>query len=130
MRVRAPPRAPSQPAETSGSTPAQPCVARPLYPGHVDLRRLAVRSSNPVLTRLNPSSYQRGYAPPSSSGASYPSPVMPVATDRMTVDDVVVRTVGLLAVTVVSGALAWAIVPLKDTVTVWVVAMLIGLVLG
>jgi uncharacterized YccA/Bax inhibitor family protein len=101
-----------------------------LYAGEVDIRRLAVRSSNPVLTRLNPSSYQRGYAPPSSSGASYPSPVMPVATDRMTVDDVVVRTVAMLALTVVSGALAWAIVPLQDTVTVWIVAMLIGLVLG
>jgi uncharacterized YccA/Bax inhibitor family protein len=95
-----------------------------------DLWRPAVRSSNPVLTRLNPSSYQRGYAPPSSPGASYPSPVMPVATDRMTVDDVVVRTVGLLALTVVSGAAAWAIVPIPYTVTVWIAAMLIGLAIG
>jgi uncharacterized YccA/Bax inhibitor family protein len=89
-----------------------------------------VRSSNPVLTRLNPSSYQRGYAPPSSTGASYPSPVMPVATDRMTVDDVVVRTVGLLALTVASAAATWALVPLPNSVAVVWAAMLIGLVIG
>src|SRR5215472_11313530 len=127
MRVRAPPRAPLQPVETVSSTPAQPWKAARLYAGEVDIRRLAVRSSNPVLTRLNPSSYQRGYAPPSSSGASYPSPVMPTATGTMTVDDVVVRTVGLLALTVVSGALAWAIVPTTYTFMVWIAAMLIGL---
>lgn len=86
-----------------------------------------MRSSNPVLTRLSPRSY---YAPPSSPGTSYPSPVVPVATDRMTVDDVVVRTVGMLALTVVSGALAWAVIPLAYTYTVWIAAMLIGLVLG
>jgi len=90
-----------------------------------------VRSSNPVLTRLSPATYsQGGYAPPSSPGASYPSPVIPAATDRMTVDDVVVRTVGLLALTVASAAIAWAVVPARYEGGVWIAAMLIGLVLG
>jgi uncharacterized YccA/Bax inhibitor family protein len=90
-----------------------------------------VRSSNPVLNRLSPANYsQGGYAPPSSPGASYPSPVIPAVSDRMTVDDVVVRTVGLLALTVASAAIAWAVVPFSATGAVWVVAMLIGLVLG
>ncbi len=90
-----------------------------------------MRSSNPVLTRLAPSSYTSGgYAPAPSPGASYPSPIVPAITDRMTVDDVVVRTVGLLGVTVVSGALAWAIVPDRLLGPVWIMAMLVGLVLG
>lgn len=90
-----------------------------------------MRSSNPVLTRLTPSSYASGgYAPAPSPSSSYPSPVIPAATDRMTVDDVVVRTVGLLLVTVISGAAAWAIVPDQYLGTVWITAMLIGLALG
>jgi uncharacterized YccA/Bax inhibitor family protein len=48
----------------------------------------------------------------------------------MTVDDVVVRSVGLLALTVVSGAAAWVIVPAAATYTAWIAAMLIGLVVG
>jgi len=48
----------------------------------------------------------------------------------MTVDDVVVRTVGLLALTVVSGALTWAIVPDRYLGAAWIGGMLIGLALG
>src|SRR4051812_44656782 len=96
-----------------------------------DLRRLIVRSNNPVLTRLSPSSYSAGgYAPAPSPSGSYPSPVIPVATDRMTVDDVVVRTVGLLAITVASGAAAWVIVPDRLLGPVWIGSALIGLALG
>jgi uncharacterized YccA/Bax inhibitor family protein len=92
-----------------------------------------VRSSNPVLTRLTPEN-QTGYAPaPSgySSTPSYPSPVTTGVTDRMTIDDVVVRTVALLAVTGIAGAFAW-IAPIPDSIrsTVWIGAALIGLVIG
>jgi uncharacterized YccA/Bax inhibitor family protein len=90
-----------------------------------------VRSSNPVLTRLTPPQYgSGGYAPAPSPGASYPSPVVSATTDRMTVDDVVVRTVGMLAVTVVSAALSWAIVPEAYIGAVWIGAVLVGLVVG
>jgi uncharacterized YccA/Bax inhibitor family protein len=48
----------------------------------------------------------------------------------MTIDDVVVRSVGLLALTVASAAIAWAVVPIGAVVTTWLAAMLVGLVLG
>jgi uncharacterized YccA/Bax inhibitor family protein len=86
-----------------------------------------------VLTRLTPET-QTGYAPaPSgySSAPTYQSPVSTPVTDRMTIDDVVVRTIALLAVTGIAGAITWALVPLGPTLsTVWIVAALIGLVLG
>jgi uncharacterized YccA/Bax inhibitor family protein len=91
-----------------------------------------VRSSNPVLTRLTPET-QSGYAPaPSgySSAPSYQSPVAYAATDRMTIDDVVVRTVALLAATGVAGAFAWVLVPDNLLGPVWILSALIGLVLG
>ncbi len=80
-----------------------------------------MRSHNPVLTRLTPETHVgrrdadvarypggAGY----STEAGYPSSVVaPAEADRMTVDDVVVRTVGLLALTGLSGAAAWIIVP-------------------
>jgi len=89
-----------------------------------------VRSSNPVLTRLRPLNGRGGYEPQPSPGSSYPSPVIPAVTDRMTIDDVVVRTVTLLAVTVISAAAAWAVVPVQYIGAVWMGAMLVGLVLG
>ena len=89
-----------------------------------------MRSSNPVLTRLNPPVRQpQGYGGPVST---YPSPVVDLSgTDRMTVDDVVVRTMGLLAVTVLSGGVAWALI--RDPAlmrSVWIGAALVGLVIG
>jgi uncharacterized YccA/Bax inhibitor family protein len=63
--------------------------------------------------------------------AGYPGSVVTPVADRMTIDDVVVRTAGLLGLTVVSAALAWALVTDPATMaTVWIAAMLIGLVLG
>lgn len=99
-----------------------------------------MRSSNPVLTRLTPET-QAGYrqqpAPygqPAGygQGVGYPDQGVITAgtTDRMTVDDVVVRTVALLTVTGLSAALAWAIVPLEYTMTAWITAAIVGLVLG
>jgi uncharacterized YccA/Bax inhibitor family protein len=55
---------------------------------------------------------------------------MPGVTDRMTIDDVVVRTVGLLALTVVSAIAAVAIVPDSLLVPALFAGMLVGLVLG
>ena len=43
----------------------------------------------------------------------------PADADRMTVDDVVVRTVGLLARTALSGAAAWIIVPDRVAPAFW-----------
>ncbi len=92
-----------------------------------------MRSNNPVLTRLVPPGYGRGaagYAPQPSPGTSYPSPVIPTTTDRMTVDDVVVRTVGLLALTIVSAAAAWIMVPDRYLGTVWIGSAIVGVVIG
>jgi uncharacterized YccA/Bax inhibitor family protein len=92
-----------------------------------------VRSSNPVLTRLTPET-RTGYSQPAGypqQATSYPSTVItPAETDRMTVDDVVVRTVGLLALTGLSGALAWAIVPDNLLYAAWIGAAMVGLVIG
>jgi uncharacterized YccA/Bax inhibitor family protein len=91
-----------------------------------------VRSSNPVLTRLTPTTAppqgatQYGYAPQ----APYPSVVAPTVTDRMTVDDVVVRTAGLLALLGISGAFAWVLVPDRLLGPVWIGAAMVGLILG
>src|SRR4051794_28517443 len=46
-------------------------------------------------------------------------------TGRMTYDDVIVRTAGLLAVLVVVGAATWVLAP-----NLWVVGAIVGLVLG
>jgi len=83
-----------------------------------------------VLTRLTPEnqSYRSptGYAVP-----GYSSPVVSSAdTDRMTMDDVVVRTVSLLALTGVSAFLAIFLIPDQLTGVAWIGAALVGLVLG
>jgi uncharacterized YccA/Bax inhibitor family protein len=94
-----------------------------------------VRSSNPVLTRLTPetmSGSRAGY-PQQQGYPAQPSVITPATTDRMTIDDVVVRTVGLLAIVGVVGAVAWSIVPLLPAglvLPLWIGAALIGLGLG
>jgi uncharacterized YccA/Bax inhibitor family protein len=88
-----------------------------------------VRSSNPVLTRLTPETL----GPPGASqyDTAYPGVVTETAVaDRMTIDDVVVRTAGLLGILGISGALAWAMVPESLLVPVWIGAAMAGLVLG
>jgi uncharacterized YccA/Bax inhibitor family protein len=112
-----------------------------------------VKSHNPVLSRLGqaaereraaayapPGQYgqpgypQAGYAEPGYGQQPYPttagSPVAPPRVETMTIDDVVVRTVGLLGLTAVSGAVAWALVPDKLMMPVWIGAAVIGLILG
>jgi uncharacterized YccA/Bax inhibitor family protein len=70
-----------------------------------------VRSSNPVLSRLGAAAqreraagnyYAQNYPP-----AYGPTSTPPVATRMMTLDDVVVRTIALLAITGIVGALSW-----------------------
>lgn len=94
-----------------------------------------MRSSNPVLTRLTPVQPNTGYgAPGDPSRVPYPQPAYPTpvqaAEDRMTIDDVVVRTVGLLAVLGIAGAAAWVMVP-DGMVGLGIMgAAMVGLVLG
>jgi uncharacterized YccA/Bax inhibitor family protein len=78
-----------------------------------------VRSSNPVLTRLGPLTGRGGYASTNLATA-----------DRMTIDDVVVRSVGLLALTVASAAITWTLVPIGAVFTTWIIAMMVGIGLG
>jgi uncharacterized YccA/Bax inhibitor family protein len=99
-----------------------------------------VRSSNPVLTRLTANSYRGSTAtvpPPSpwrsapSGYSDYPPVIAPAAqADRMTVDDVVVRTVGLLLLTAASATLAWNLVPDGLLFPVLVLGSIGGLILG
>ena len=88
-----------------------------------------MRSSNPVLSRLGQAATSQR---PADGYGIYPSgPVAPGRADRMTLDDVVVRTVGLLALTAVAGALSWLLLP--EGPTAWLAAfgsMIAGLVLG
>jgi uncharacterized YccA/Bax inhibitor family protein len=80
-----------------------------------------VRSSNPVLTRL-------GEAASAERSIGYG----PITTDRMmSLDDVVVRTVGLLVLTGVSGALSWNLLTGGPNLAVAAIgSSLAGLVLG
>ncbi|GAA0730139.1 Bax inhibitor-1/YccA family protein [Dactylosporangium roseum] len=91
-----------------------------------------MQSSNPVLTRLGEAArqerssvagYGTGYAP------GYP----PQAAPRtMTLDDVVVRTVALLAITGIVGAGAWVLLPAGSAATAIALigSVVAGLVLG
>ncbi|HEX6872923.1 MAG TPA: Bax inhibitor-1/YccA family protein [Micromonosporaceae bacterium] len=92
-----------------------------------------MRSHNPVLTRLTPET-QVGYREPASYAGQtvdYPASVIaPAATERMTIDDVVVRTVALLALVGLSGAAAWNLVPRTLVVPAMIGAAMVGLVLG
>ena len=98
-----------------------------------------MQSKNPVLSRdkaFSPGGYasfgssqptQRGGAPDTSLEDLYSSPSATAAqTGRMTYDDVVVRTGGMLATVVAAAAVSWVILP----PLVWLPAALVGLVLG
>jgi uncharacterized YccA/Bax inhibitor family protein len=90
-----------------------------------------VRSSNPVLTRLTPETH---VGQPSGYGSPYeqaPAPMTYVPeADRMTIDDVVVRMVGLLALVGISGGLTAAIVPFESLGPIWITSAIVGLVIG
>ena len=95
-----------------------------------------MRSSNPVLTRLTPETHA---APAPGYGAGYGSPYQPYQTapptvatqDRMTIDDVVVKTVGLLGLVLLAGVATAALVPIGPTLSMlWIGGAIVGLVLG
>jgi uncharacterized YccA/Bax inhibitor family protein len=97
-----------------------------------------VQSSNPVLTRLGEAARreratghpQQQYGQQQYGYGIAPSPA---ATGRvMTLDDVVVRTVALLAITGVVGAISWIMIPDNSPVLIAAVvgSALAGLVLG
>jgi len=106
-----------------------------------------VKSSNPVLGRLversnQHASFQRapvqqpygtppGYGTTPDYAPGGPGGFAPTRTGRMTIDDVVVRTIGLLAIVGVVGAASWVLVPPTTVgMTVLFGAAGIGLVLG
>jgi uncharacterized YccA/Bax inhibitor family protein len=117
-----------------------------------------VKTSNPVLTRLGraaerertagyapagpygqpgygPSGYgQPAYGQPGYGQQPYPTaegyPTAPPTVQPMTVDDVVVKTITLLAILGASAAAAWVLVPDALLVPAWIGAALVGLVLG
>lgn len=103
-----------------------------------------MKSSNPVLSRLTERSAQHAtfqrvpaeqYGAP---GAAYgygqspqtSAPYAGAVAQRITVDDVVVRTMTMLAVVGVFGAIGWFALPSTVSVGVAIAAAMVGLVLG
>jgi uncharacterized YccA/Bax inhibitor family protein len=101
-----------------------------------------VKSSNPVLSRLTDRSAQHASfnrVPAGPHGGSpygydqqqpYAAAPYAPAVERMTVDDVVVRTMALLGVVGVFGAIGWFALPNNISLGVAIVAAMVGLVLG
>jgi uncharacterized YccA/Bax inhibitor family protein len=93
-----------------------------------------VKTSNPVLSRLGEAAAaQRASGYPAGYGEPYPTttyPAAPPTVRPMTIDDVVVRTVGLLGLTGITAAIAWAIVPDGSEYGFAFAAAMVGLVLG
>ncbi len=106
-----------------------------------------MKSNNPVLGRLmersnQHASFQRapaqqpyGNAPYGSTpdyGQNAPAGFAPERTGRMTVDDVVMRTLGLLAIVGIVGGLSWGLVPRDSALSTVALfgALGVGLVLG
>ena len=92
-----------------------------------------MRSSNPVLSRLGQVATQQR-----ATGGGYgiypgaaPGYAPPAAGRTMTLDDVVVRTVGLLVLTGAAGAASWLLLPNGPVLALAVFgSMIAGLVLG
>jgi uncharacterized YccA/Bax inhibitor family protein len=101
-----------------------------------------VKTSNPVLSRLGQAAEREraaGYAPTGPHGVpgygeAYPAqtgyPAAPPAVTPMTIDDVVIKTVALLAITGASAVAAWNLVPDALMGAAWIGAALVGLALG
>lgn len=99
-----------------------------------------MRSSNPVLTRLRPETQagQQPYGQPAGYGYGSPYETVPTqapsvpTSERITLDDVVVRTVTLLAITGLSGV-ASAFMVYNDPNLLggfWMGGMIVALILG
>ncbi|GGM19844.1 membrane protein [Micromonospora sonchi] len=106
-----------------------------------------MKTSNPVLARLGQAAEREraaGYAPGPYGQPGYPQqyppqagypgapgfPSAPPAVTPMSIDDVVVKTVTLLAIVGVAAAAAWVLVPDALLGVAWIGAAVVGLVLG
>lgn len=94
-----------------------------------------MRSSNPVLTRLTPETHTApapGYG--TGYGSQYPTyqepPAYVAEQDRLTVDDVVVKTISLLGLVALSGLATALILPRELLGVAWIGGAIVGLVLG
>jgi uncharacterized YccA/Bax inhibitor family protein len=83
-----------------------------------------VQAGGPV----QPGYGQPGYGQPAYPGDTFPA--APPTVQPMTIDDVVMKTVSLLAILGVAGAAAWILVPDALVGPLWIGAALVGLVLG
>ncbi|HEY0357173.1 MAG TPA: Bax inhibitor-1/YccA family protein, partial [Mycobacteriales bacterium] len=84
-------------------------------------------ASNPYQGQYSQPQYQQ--APGQYAPTGYGAPVA-AATDRMTVEDVVMKTLTLLGVVLVAGAASWTLIPPLLTPIALFGALGIGLVLG
>jgi uncharacterized YccA/Bax inhibitor family protein len=89
-----------------------------------------------MLSRIGAASQQPRYVIPGqgaptdySTGAGYPG-VIQGPRDVMTIDDVVVKTVGLLGLTTLFAAIAFFFVPLELIRPVWIASAVLGLIVG
>ena len=94
-----------------------------------------MKTSNPVLSRLGQAAEREraGAYAPAGYGEPYPGAgqvAAPPSVRPMTIDDVVVKTVVLLAITGASAAGAWALIPDALAGAAWIGAAIVGLVLG
>ncbi|WP_027342272.1 Bax inhibitor-1/YccA family protein [Hamadaea tsunoensis] len=96
-----------------------------------------MRSSNPALNRLAPAQTatnaygESGWYAPGATGAPTAGPVVEAARSAsMTVDDVTVRTIGLLVLLAAAGGIAWGVVPAQWQGAVLLVGVFGGLILG
>lgn len=100
-----------------------------------------MKSHNPVLNGwVSATAAERQQAAPGygygQPGHGYPQqaqaypPSAPPRVETMTLDDVVVRTISLLAITGVIGAVAWVLVPDSLALPAVIGAAIVGLILG
>jgi uncharacterized YccA/Bax inhibitor family protein len=107
-------------AVTAPSARARASLGYRLIATGVRFREVVVKSSNPVLGKLDETAaadrraQSMSYGQPTYGQTSYgqygqPPVVSPVETGRsMTLDDVVIRTIGLVALVIISAAASWA----------------------
>lgn len=99
-----------------------------------------MRTSNPVLTRLAADAARERAAGTGQQAYGIPTQPYPTGPDAtgatppavrpMTVDDVVVRTIGLIALVAVAAAAVWVLTPPETAIGLAFPAAMVGLVLG
>lgn len=99
-----------------------------------------MRTTNPILTRLGTDAARERVAGPAGQPQVFGQPAAyptgpgavgaPPSVQPMTVDDVVVRTIGLITLTVLSAVVVWAVMPTESAIALAFPAAMVGLVLG